>query len=464
MQKVLVKRNAELPDTINLIIDRINMDWIRQFAGAVCDELQATDPDRLSFLKRLQDYVNRNVQPRLDVAPDEDVFCPETTITRGIGDCKKMTVIIGSVLRRANIPFFLKHVFYSDKDFTHIYIIVPYPCAKGYITLDAMENNEFDNEVTHSRSNVYDLNKNKMNLFTGNRGSNMHSGKYSFMNAAAMGSGNILTDIDFINGNCCMGNAADSAILESIFAEEPVTLSGIGRKSKEERKENRKKVLDKLKGVGLAVPRGAFIGLVSANVLKLATRMLKAWRKDKGRFDSFWSNLGGDPVVLKKAIEHGAGERMSGIGFAVPAAFAAAAVTATPVLIKAVEFLKSMGLSEGSEDDKALDETIENGEDEIVKPSWKPTKAAIPSSVIPGKPSAPTTPQTSHGSFDPMTEINSWMGVLYYCAKSGIYGQILNSFLAPVTTSIILFTGLIYGGRKFFIQQSKSLFSLISNR
>lgn len=442
------------------------MDWIRPYAGAVCDELNAADPDRLAFLRRLQAYVHRNVQPRLDKEPDEDVFCPETTIKNGYGDCKKMTVIIGSVLRRANIPFFLKHVYYADKNFTHIYTIVPYPCAKGYITLDAMENDQFDNEVEHARSYVYDLNGNKMDLYTGNRysGPNPASGKYSFADAASMGAGNILRDLQMINGcNTCGAN--DAAIIDDIFATEPTTLSGIGRKTKEQRKENRQKLKDKFKNVGLAIPRGAFLTLVSINFLKLAKRMLKAWSQDKAGMENMWKGLGGDTLKLKSAIEHGAKTQVSGIGLAALASAAALAATATPILIKVADYLKSKNISEGAEDDKTFDQGIEDAEDHAGNPGFNPSsmqnQTAIPGGYM-DKPETPTTPPGTPpqaGSFGPI-EVNSWFDVFAVTVKSGVYSMALQMSFGTIVAGTITAVGSLYVCRKFISSKIKTAFSL----
>lgn len=65
------------------------------------------------------------------------------------------------------------------------------------------------------------------------------------------------------------------------------------------------KVVDKFKTVSLAIPRGAFLGLVELNVHGLATHLIDAWNIDHEKVDNKWKSIGGDPNILKKAMVSG---------------------------------------------------------------------------------------------------------------------------------------------------------------
>ena len=80
----------------------------------------------------------------------------------------------------------------------------------------------------------------------------------------------------------------------------------------------------------------------------LATKLANAFKNNKDKTNSFWSNLGGNTNELLRKTEQGAkkkrilGDYQEGqqIGLA-PAALAAAAA---PILIKLADFLKSVGI------------------------------------------------------------------------------------------------------------------------
>jgi len=86
----------------------------------------------------------------------------------------------------------------------------------------------------------------------------------------------------------------------------------MARKSKAQRKERRKKILQKVrKGgklimkVGMVPTRGAFISAVSLNLFNLATRLTQLQAKNPNAVTKFWENFGGDMKKLNKAIIKG---------------------------------------------------------------------------------------------------------------------------------------------------------------
>ena len=135
----------------------------------------------------------------------------------------------------------------------------------------------------------------------------------------------------------------------------------IGRRSREERREDRKKRREDRKASGkpsrvkkvlLAVPRGAFLGLILLNVRGLASRLSDMNKKDPAKLKAMWLRLGGDPVKLLNNVEKGAKKKRilgadiyndNAIGFAVPAALASAA----PIIAVVKKFLDDNNIKIG---------------------------------------------------------------------------------------------------------------------
>ena len=99
----------------------------------------------------------------------------------------------------------------------------------------------------------------------------------------------------------------------------------------------------------LAPARGSFLLLVGLNFMGLATKLANAFKTNKDKTNSFWSNLGGNTNELLRKTEQGAkkkrilGDYQEGqqIGVVSTAAIAAAAA---PILLKVGDLLKSIGI------------------------------------------------------------------------------------------------------------------------
>lgn len=148
-------------------------------------------------------------------------------------------------------------------------------------------------------------------------------------------------------------------------------VSAIGRRSKAERKkkreerkakrkERRAKAGSRVAKIGLAPARAAFLKAVQFNALKLAEKLARIWKKDSTKLIDFWKKFGGNPDMLKSSIEKGIKAKLSGIGSVTLAAGLSAAL---PIVLKVLELLKNMGLSnkdEEAEDDQAINEAKTN--------------------------------------------------------------------------------------------------------
>jgi hypothetical protein len=140
-----------------------------------------------------------------------------------------------------------------------------------------------------------------------------------------------------------------------------ISLAGIGRKSKAEkkakkqvrsakRKEAVKKVANKLKTTGKAVikvagapVRNSFLLLVKLNVKNLAGKLKRVYDTNPDKLKTFWSGFSGQWDSLVKAINTGYNKKAIGYMQSVGSVEVAVA-TASPILVKLAKFLKDLGI------------------------------------------------------------------------------------------------------------------------
>lgn len=114
------------------------------------------------------------------------------------------------------------------------------------------------------------------------------------------------------------------------------------------------KVVEKAKVVGAALPRNAFLLIVTVNARGLASKLAKLDQKNPSKLIDIWVNkFGGNIDNLRASIRAGAtrkpflGGKVSGmdsIGFD-PATVTAAIATATPIILALVKAIKESGIS-----------------------------------------------------------------------------------------------------------------------
>lgn len=121
-----------------------------------------------------------------------------------------------------------------------------------------------------------------------------------------------------------------------------------------ERKEKRKEkgpLLKRVLRVPMAPARVAFLGAVSINALKLATKLVQAYRKNPDRVKKFWQKSGGEWGKLAAAISKGAKTKISGYSQDEMGAIGASLVAAAPLIIAVTAMFKELGLfSRGEEE------------------------------------------------------------------------------------------------------------------
>jgi hypothetical protein len=121
-------------------------------------------------------------------------------------------------------------------------------------------------------------------------------------------------------------------------------MDGLGRKKKDKPKK-KKKGKNRVAKIALAPARSAFLLAIQANALKLATKLVEAYKKDRNKVETLWAKFGGQPDKLKSAIEKGSKQKLSGLG-----ALAPALASAVPVIIKFLQMFKELGIIKPSEE------------------------------------------------------------------------------------------------------------------
>lgn len=215
-------------------------------------------------------------------------------------DCKMYSVLTGTILKSLNIPFKYRLAGYTTDYPQHIY------CVNDGCVIDAVLP-FFNNEKKPYKY------KQDMAL-------------YNLSGVDQIGKWEPRTKFGkFIK------NEIDAALV-----------------GKDQAKEVVKGALDKVKMIGLAIPRNAFLLLVKINVRGLATRLQRLQAKNPAALENLWvKQLGGDITFLNQEIKEGAakkpflGSKVSGVDQIGVAGEEVAAIVAaaSPVLVAIIALL-----------------------------------------------------------------------------------------------------------------------------
>lgn len=383
-----IKPEATTDDTIALvnqtIFDYSKSPFVKKLTERISAASDKFPGDKThNFLRTLFDYCCNRITYERDPEGWERVWTPELTNNVRRGDCKKFTVLIGAVLTCKGIPGYARVVSYDGETREHIYAIALWP---RYVVLDPVNDKKYNQEIEHKASWTY--------TFDGKL--------HREMKLSQMGSDG-RNKMDFRNMLSGVGNTAariddDLAVISGMGCPTPMNeiyrLAGVddmgdneysqylGRKSKdekkkkkEERKEKRKNILNVAAKAGFAPMRGAFLLLLemgqflekSPLKIHLASKMAQTWLQNRSGVIDMWSKFGGNPDALRKAIIHGSGQQISGMGAIAPtlAAAAAAITMAAPVIIAAKKLMVDTGvIKEGSKEDENSETAIDDAEDE----------------------------------------------------------------------------------------------------
>src|ERR1700753_551076 len=158
-----IKTDANTDDVLNGVLACVRIYSKSPFAFTAVNSIKEYcrkegQSSQLDFLKALYEWACRNIDYKLDPEGNEILRTPDLSVNEGNADCKKFCILLGSVLVAAGIEPIFKHVFYKgNKNYSHIYIIIPNPDLTNYITLDCTLDN-FNEQVKYETYCLYTLN------------------------------------------------------------------------------------------------------------------------------------------------------------------------------------------------------------------------------------------------------------------------------------------------------------------
>lgn len=376
--------------TVKAIIKTINTFANSEYIKEVVRILNQGNPSDLEFIKRLFDIVCINVDYRRDPQGHEIVFTPLLLMKIGKGDCKKMTTFICAVLKQKGIACATKVVSYDGKDWEHIYAQVPIIGGK-FITLDPVNHCKYNSEVKFTKGeNIY-LDSSNQDIMTKlSLMGNLPSNYQDYLNAHGAAS-NVMGDLEAITGVGDTASRFDDNALSGLC---DIYMNGLGddegmgavkKKTpaqKQVKKEQRKKFVSKVKKVGAAPVRVAFLALIIAGKeisktplkINLATKLATLWQKDNGAtITLLWEKFGGKREALRAALAKAANTtlkgindnstemELSGIGVVTATAITTTIATAAPILLPIIKALKDKGIV-SPEESGIIENSVNNAE------------------------------------------------------------------------------------------------------
>lgn len=271
--------------------------------------------------RRIFNFLKKNVRYVIEPGSKQTVKSPSAILATGYGDCKHYSLFAGGILQNLGIPFAYRFASYKlfDKQPQHVFVVVD-PGTENEIWIDPV---------------VGDFNYKKPYSYATDRKMALYS--ISGIGATAQ------QKADLKAAKAARKAAPTKAARKAAVTEVRAARKAAERTTGQVLKKGAKVVLK----VAAAPVRNAFLLLVSLNFAGLGNKLAAAWDKAPSKLQNFWESAGGQINALKKAWEKGSTKKrifgMDQIGVA-PAAPAAAAVTAAPLLVKVADFLKQIGI------------------------------------------------------------------------------------------------------------------------
>lgn len=271
--------------------------------------------------RKIYNFLKNNVRYVIEPGSKQTVKSPAAILATGYGDCKHYSLFAGGILQNLGIPFAYRFASYKlfDKQPQHVFVVVN-PGTDKEIWIDPVVG-----EFNYKKPYSYAIDK-KMALYS-----------ISGIGATAQ------QKADLKAAKAARKAAPTKAARKAAVTEVRAARKAAERTTGQVLKKGAKVVLK----VAAAPVRNAFLLLVSLNFAGLGNKLSAAWDKAPSKLQNFWESAGGQINALKKAWEKGSTKKrifgMEQIGVA-PAAPAAAAVTAAPLLVKVADFLKQIGI------------------------------------------------------------------------------------------------------------------------
>jgi hypothetical protein len=331
----LINDDADVDDTLNLIIDTVNKYSKGGFVKQVVKNLSHAGQTDEEFIHELFEYYCRNISYILDQPGTEKVYTPERTIDEKAGDCKKAATFLAAVLEAKGIEPVLKHVYYNNSGaYTHIYVITHNPALKDvaanfyspghYITLDPTNDCQYNKEVKYKSATLYFLNGKQMELRQMGRPSfedmnteTVHRTNIPFSEAISTGCNDMGNAFDELNSNSNLYLSGDGIgklnfghLITDVVKHNPYTQAALALVKGGEHLQNA--ILKSLKipaksqalvhDIPLEQQRGSMLALITNNVGGLASHLAAALGTNPNALDNVWGIVGGDINALKAEV------------------------------------------------------------------------------------------------------------------------------------------------------------------
>ena len=214
-------------------------------------------------------------------------------------------------------------------------------------------------------------------------------------------------------------------------------------------KDKLKKITDGVKTVGLAIPRGAMLGLIDLNVKSFATKLAKLYESKGDAGLQWWHQFGGNIEILKKNIDKGkkrkplfgiAGtQEAEQMGFVIPTALASAA----PIIMKILDALKKAGINP-----EEIVEAAKEAADGFEALTGKKVTDVLFKKGLGGEEDKPSTTSLDSDSLKPINEADA-NKVLQAKAKAEVNREIQNegkgNFFETHKKQILIGGGVLVG-------------------
>jgi hypothetical protein len=319
-----LNNDASTDDTLAAIVATVNVYSTSPFSQAAVEIIKRhCGPTNLDFIKCLFDWSCRNLTYKLDPLGNEIIRTPDLSVRLKHADCKKFSILLGSILKAAGIEPVFKHVTYADEpDYTHIYTLVAkvildggsfHPHAENfvnredYIVLDPTNNCRYDSEVSYSTATIYFLNGQYMKLtMMGKVGLNAHQAlPGNWGQQVGHCSDDVLNTMRGIGGKLPSLNTIWKDLKGKPLLPLPPTFSHAHVMQNVLKVTPGSKLHDTLVNIPIEQQRGAFLQIMKNNYGGAATHALAVLSKNPAAFNELWHNLGGDISELKSTILEG---------------------------------------------------------------------------------------------------------------------------------------------------------------
>ena len=311
-KKILLKSDQGVPDIISAMLS--------------AHKLYASEYDKISkdfyvgngiqTAKNIFDFLKKNVKYKIESENNQRIMSPSAIVSLSKNDCKNYALFIMGVLDSLKRKGLIKNdIFYR---FASYKLLDEIPHHVFAVIKDSKGNEFFIDPVLSS------YNERKTYYHKIDKRPNMP-----------------MYSISGVSNNNQVG----------LFKKKKPAVTTTTTTTTPAAPKEKKKIVLK---IALAPARGSFLLLVGLNFMGLATKLDAAFKNRADATQNFWKNLGGNPNELLRKTQQGANKKwllgedtqfISEGQIGDPATASAVAVTtATPILVKVAQFLKTIGV------------------------------------------------------------------------------------------------------------------------